>query len=122
MTGWHLDVKSESLYSETMQTGYETLVALPGIGISMADALYEKGFFSAEEIANAAIEDLIQVRGIGKEKATKLIAAATEAVADASRSEEIPVESEDESAEDVVKEPDWSEPAPPEDSIEAESK
>jgi N utilization substance protein A len=122
LTGWHLDVKSESLYSETMQTGYETLVALPGIGISMADALYEKGFFSAEEIANAAIEDLVQIRGIGKEKATKLIAAATEAVADETRPEETPVESEDESADDVVEEQEWSEPAPPEDSIEAESK
>ena len=122
LTGWHLDVKSESLYSETMQTGYQTLVALPGIGISMADALYEKGFFSAEEIAHAAIEDLIQIRGIGKEKATKLIAAATEAVANATQAEENADESETESGDGVVAEEDWSEPAPPEDSIEAESK
>jgi N utilization substance protein A len=122
LTGWHLDVKSESLYSETMQTGYETLVSLPGIGISMADALYERGFFSAEEIANAAIEDLIQIRGIGKEKASKLIAAATEAIANANQSEEIPDESENESANDIVEEQEWSEPAPPENNIEAESK
>jgi N utilization substance protein A len=105
-----------------MQTGYETLVALPGIGISMADALYEKGFFSAEEIANASIEDLIQLRGIGGEKATKLIAAAREAVANATQSEEIPDKAESPSTDDVVEDVDWSEPAPPEDSIEAESK
>jgi N utilization substance protein A len=122
LTGWHLDVKSETLYSETMQTGYETLVALPGIGISMADALYEKGFFSAEEIANASIEDLIQIRGIGGEKATRLIAAAREAFTTESLSEEIPDEAESESPDDAAEESDWSEPAPPEDSIEAESK
>jgi len=125
LTGWHLDVKSESLYSETMQTGYETLVALPGIGISMADALYEKGFFSAEEIASASIEDLIQIRGIGGEKAAKLIAAAKETAVNATQSEEIPDEPESGSADDVSEDSDWSEPAPPEDSedsIEAESK
>lgn len=77
LSGWHLDVKSETLYSEAMKSGYESLVALPGVGVSMADALYEKGLFSAEEINNAAVEDLIQVRGIGEEKAKKLIAAAT---------------------------------------------
>ncbi len=88
LTGWHLDVKSESRYSETMQTGYESLVALPGVGISMADALYEKGFFSAEEISKASHEDLMQIRGIGKEKAAKLIQAAKDAVSNAALLEE----------------------------------
>ncbi len=122
LTGWHLDVKSESIYSEAMQTGYQTLVALPGIGISMADALYEKGFFSAGEIASANIEDLIQIRGIGGEKAGKLIAAAREALANASLPEEIPDEAESGSPDNGVEGGDWSGPAPPEDSIEAESK
>jgi len=77
LSGWHLDVKSETLYSEAMKSGYDSLVALPGIGVSMADALYEKGLFSAEEIRIATVEDLIQIRGIGEGKAEKLIAAAT---------------------------------------------
>jgi N utilization substance protein A len=92
LTGWHLDVKSESRYSETMQTGYESLVALPGIGISMADALYEKGFYSAEEISKASTEDLIQIRGIGKEKAAKLISAASEAASNAALEEDSSIE------------------------------
>jgi N utilization substance protein A len=54
------------------------LVALPGVGISLADALYESGFYSAEEVAHANIEDLIQIRGIGEEKAAKLLEAAQE--------------------------------------------
>lgn len=92
LTGWHLDVKSESRYSETMQTGYESLVALPGIGISIADALYEKGFFSAEEISSASTEDLIQIRGIGEEKAAKLIRAAKEAVTNAALEDDSSIE------------------------------
>ncbi len=89
LTGWHLDVKSETKYSIAMQSGYDSLVALPGIGISMADALYELGLFSAEEVSNATPEDLIQVRGIGEETAKKLIAAAQTAVLEAQQAEDI---------------------------------
>ena len=73
LTKWRLDVISESRYNETMQNGYNSLMSLPGIGVSMADTLYEKGYFSAEELGNATIEDLIQIRGIGEEKAVQLI-------------------------------------------------
>ena len=55
----------------------------------MADALYELGFYSAEEVSNAAPEDLIQVRGIGEEKARKLIAAAQTAVIEAEQAEDL---------------------------------
>lgn len=75
LTKWHLDVISEARYSEDMREGYDSLVALPGIGISLADALYEKGFYSAEELSKASIEDLIQIRGVAKGKASKLIEA-----------------------------------------------
>jgi N utilization substance protein A len=81
LTGWHLDVKNETRYSQVMQIGYDSLVALPGVGIGLADALYESGFYSAEEISRATIEDLIQIRGIGEEKAEKLLEAARNAIA-----------------------------------------
>lgn len=80
LTGWHLDVKSETSYNEAMESGYNSLIALPGIGGSTADTLYEKGFFSIDEIAVATIEDLTQIKGIGEETAKKLIAAARNAV------------------------------------------
>ena len=76
LTGWHLDVKSESTYNQTMQSGYNSLMALPGVGISLADALYEKGFYSAEEIGKASVEDLLQIRGIDETLAHSLIEAA----------------------------------------------
>jgi N utilization substance protein A len=89
LTGWNLDVKSETKYTIAMQSGYDSLVALPGVGISLADALYELGFYSAEEVSNATPEDLIQIRGIGEETAKKLIAAAKTAVEEAEQAEEL---------------------------------
>jgi N utilization substance protein A len=73
LTKWRLDVKSESLYSKAMKDGYNSLISLPGVGISLADALYEKGFFSAEEIGKSSVDDLMRVRGISEEEALGLI-------------------------------------------------
>jgi len=87
LTGWHLDVKSESTYNQTMQSGYNSLMALPGVGISLADALYEKGFYSAEEIGKASVEDLLQVRGIDEEMARGLIEAGEAAAEQAAQAE-----------------------------------
>ena len=73
LTKWHLDVISETRYSNAMQDGYDSLVSLPEVGISLADALYEKGFFSAEELSKASVEDLTQIRDITEEDAFQLI-------------------------------------------------
>ncbi|MCK5508281.1 MAG: transcription termination/antitermination protein NusA [Desulfobacterales bacterium] len=80
LTKWHIDVINETKYSHAMQDGYNSLVALPEISISLADALYEKGFFSAEEVSNASLEDLMQIRDITEEKAVKLLETAKEYV------------------------------------------
>jgi transcription termination/antitermination protein NusA len=73
LTGWHLDVNSETQYNETMKSGYDSLVQINGVGMAMADAFFEKGIFSAQELANAEIDDLIQIRGIGEEKAKQIM-------------------------------------------------
>jgi len=100
LTGWHLDVTSESRYSQAMKDGYDSLIALPGIGVSSADALYEKGFFSVEELSQSTVEDLIQIRGIAEDKAKKLIETAKETVERLAAVDEIPDdESPDEASE-----------------------
>jgi N utilization substance protein A len=90
LTGWHLDVNSESKYSEAMQTGYDSLVQLPEVGISMADALYEKGFYSAEELSKASVEDLVQIREIDEETASQFIEVAKNYLTDQERVEDVP--------------------------------
>jgi N utilization substance protein A len=80
LTGWNIDVKSETDYSEAMRAGYDSLMGLPGVGVSTADALYEQGFYSIEELANASVEELIQVKGVSEKKAQILLESAREAV------------------------------------------
>jgi N utilization substance protein A len=122
LTGWHLDVKSETRYNEAMQTGYDSLVALPGVGISLADALYESGFYSAEEISEANIEDLVQIRGIGEEKAVKLLEAAQKAALDAAKENEVAEdETGDEATEtETINAEDAKQPSEPSDEAEPE--
>ena len=90
LTGWHLDVQSESRYNEAMKSGYESLLALPDVSVSLADTLYEAGFFSIDEISIASVEDLMQIRDISEDQARALISAARQAVLEAeSEPEEI---------------------------------
>jgi N utilization substance protein A len=88
LTGWHLDVISETRYSQTMKEGYDSLLALPDMGTALADALYERGFFSVEELGKASVEDLIVIRDVDEEKAEKLIELAQEAAAQALMAQE----------------------------------
>lgn len=111
LTKWRLDVISESRYNETMQNGYNSLMSLPGIGVSMADTLYEKGYFSAEELGNAAVEDLIQIRGIGEEKAVQLIETAKNYTATAESVDKTTEEAEQDDAPDQTDEKEHAEPS-----------
>jgi N utilization substance protein A len=76
LTGWHIDVNSESKYQKTLKEGYQSLLALPGIGEATADHLYEAGFASAEDVASAEIEELAAIPGISQQKAENFIQAA----------------------------------------------
>lgn len=80
LTNWRLDVKSETDYNRTMQEGYVSLVALPDMSISLADALYELGFFSVEELSQALPDDLLSIREIDEDTANELIQKAREAL------------------------------------------
>jgi N utilization substance protein A len=113
LTGWNIDVKSETHYGQAMQTGYDGLLKLPGVGAGTADALCEQGFYSVEEIANASVEDLVQTKGISDKKAQGLLEAAREALeapvkeqgtkAGEDVSQDIPAEEKPPDAEDDVK-------------------
>jgi N utilization substance protein A len=80
LTGWSIDVRSETTYNEAMRTSYASLMGLPGIGASTADALYEQGFYSIEELANASVEELVQIKGISDKKAQTLLESAMQAL------------------------------------------
>ena len=73
---WRIDVKSESKYQKSLKEGYESLLALPGVGDATADNLYEAGFASAGELASAQVEELVALPGLSPQKGVKFIEAA----------------------------------------------
>ena len=76
ISGWSLDVTNETNYNKSLKDAYNSLLSLDGVGEATATSLYQEGFRSVTEMADAKIEELAQVKGIGAEKAEKLIESA----------------------------------------------
>ncbi|UCB49757.1 MAG: transcription termination/antitermination protein NusA [Deltaproteobacteria bacterium] len=76
LSGWNLDVTSETNYNAALKEAYNSMLQLDGVGEATASNLYQQGFRSMEEVAEASPSDLIQVGGIGEEKAGKIIQSA----------------------------------------------
>ncbi|OPX20115.1 MAG: transcription termination/antitermination protein NusA [Desulfobacca sp. 4484_104] len=81
LTGWKIDVKSETKYSKSLKESYLSLLQIPGVGEMTASALYEAGFTSARDVTESSLEDLLQVPGLNERKAASIIAAAQEMLA-----------------------------------------
>lgn len=76
LSGWNLDVVSESNYNRALKEAYNSLLSLDGVGEATATNLYQEGFRSAEDVAGANIDELAQLKGISQEKAKKLVESA----------------------------------------------
>jgi N utilization substance protein A len=73
VTGWKLDVTSETQYNKDLKDGYKSLLELPGVGEKRASDLYQEGFRSPRDIARAAVGDLVAIDGVSEKRAGKLI-------------------------------------------------
>jgi N utilization substance protein A len=73
LTGWRLDVTSETNYNQALKDGYKSLLELPGVGEKRASDLYEDGFRSTYDVARATVADLVAIDGISEKRAGKLI-------------------------------------------------
>src|SRR5579863_3845548 len=92
LSGWKLDVRSDSEAEEEAREARASLNAIPGIGDINAELLYQWGFRSAEQLAEAN-EDNFEVEGISPERARQVVQAAREWVANKKRIEEAKAES-----------------------------
>jgi N utilization substance protein A len=73
LTGWKIDVKSESKYGESLRDGYRSLLDVVGVSDVGADTLFQAGYGSAEALADADAGDLAALPGIDQARAEGLI-------------------------------------------------
>jgi N utilization substance protein A len=93
LTAWKLDVRSEAEAEEEARAARASLNAIPSIGDINAELLFQWGFRSAEQLAEAD-ENNFEVEGISPERARQIIHAAREHVARKREQEEVRIAAE----------------------------
>jgi N utilization substance protein A len=73
LTGWKLDILSETKVQAKTQEAIFNLMLIPGISETMAQNIYQSGYASLQEIAKSAADDVAQIPGYDLEKGQKLI-------------------------------------------------
>jgi N utilization substance protein A len=73
LTGWKIDIKSESRMEKISSEILEKFKDLPNIGDVASRILYNEGFRSIKEVAEVDPEELAKVLEIEKEKAIEII-------------------------------------------------
>ncbi|MDD4356749.1 MAG: transcription termination factor NusA [Smithellaceae bacterium] len=76
LTGWKIDVKSETMAAEKEEDGQKALTKIPGIGPAMAEKLFAQGIKSIAMLAAMEPEALSAIPGVGEKTSTEWIAEA----------------------------------------------
>jgi N utilization substance protein A len=71
LTGWKLDILSETRMSKRLEDSKKLLMAIEGVNDTLAQSLYHCGM-TVEQIAAAEVETLVGVPGVTAEKAAEL--------------------------------------------------
>ncbi len=73
LTGWKIDIKSESRMEKISNEILEKFKSLPSIGDVHSHILYNEGFRSIKEVSEVDPEELAKVLGIEKKKASEIV-------------------------------------------------
>ncbi|HEY4731100.1 MAG TPA: helix-hairpin-helix domain-containing protein, partial [Myxococcales bacterium] len=79
LTGWKLDINSESRVKEMREFASKSLTAI-GLPEATVELLYAHGFRSAKDFANASTEVLLQMPGITPENVERYLTSAREQI------------------------------------------
>ncbi|RMD85688.1 MAG: transcription termination/antitermination protein NusA [Candidatus Dadabacteria bacterium] len=82
LTGWKIDVRSISVVDEENRRARKSLERIEKLGLANAEMLFQEGYRSVAEVAEATVEDLMELESIDidRELAEKIINSAKEAV------------------------------------------
>ena len=73
LTGWRLDIVSETKLSEMNARAREELKVVDGLSETLAEIVIRHGYRSMEDISDAEVEELVDVLGIDEDRAARII-------------------------------------------------
>jgi N utilization substance protein A len=76
LTGWKVDLRSESEAEDEARRARASLLAIPNLSDVTAELLYQNGFKSADDLAASDEETVGDIEGIGSERGATILAAA----------------------------------------------
>jgi N utilization substance protein A len=72
LSGWRIDVRSVSVAEEEARRARAALAGIPGIDFMHAELLFQQGYRTVREVADANVEDLAEIEGISAEQASEI--------------------------------------------------
>ena len=85
LTGWRIDIHSESKVREMEARARASLAAIEGVSAELSESLFRAGFRSAADVANAKVDELASVPGLGGAEAAQRLLPAAARAAEAER-------------------------------------
>lgn len=73
LSGWRIDVRSVSVAEEEARRARAALSGIPGIDFMHAELLFQHGFRTVREVADANLEDLFEVEGLSQDQASEIL-------------------------------------------------
>src|SRR6186713_782049 len=89
LTGWRLDIISESKFRQMEDEALGALAEIDGVDENLAKSIFRLGFRALEEISEAAVEELAQIEGVETEERAAELKGAADATTERLRRERI---------------------------------
>lgn len=89
LTGWKLDIISETKFKQMEEEALGAMREIEGLEEDLARVLYRLGFRALEEIAEAQLEELVPIQGVGTAEAAASLKERAEAAMERLRHERI---------------------------------
>ena len=87
LTGWRIDVRSESVAEEETRRARSALESIPGIGFGESELLFQECYRTVQELANESLEELAAIEGLDQERANTIVEGAKKVAEELAREE-----------------------------------